>query len=476
MARSASTLTSKPVDPTTQEMLVLAMLSYRAYHSLRPGEVQLARLYGAVEDGLATLEQLDESWELVWGPAAYRAPFTTFDENVMYVARDRRTPDRYAVVVRGTNPVSASDWLFGDLWTGVLAPWEFGPAAQREGAAISLSTALGLNVLLHMHATGPRPGPVARIWRLADDEVGDLVRSTTRFVLRPFGGLAAVALRRLRFKLRADLRELKYLREHAVSRDPEERIDTLLAFRNSTAARRIRRRLVDAEGRLDDNAHRELLRLMEGSFRLRTRLAPGATLFEFLRAAVSEASGPVEVVVTGHSKGGALAPTLALALAQCQGSEHVHRPQRWDPDERATVHCYAYAGPTAGNAAFADLSDHVIGANCHRVANRLDMVPHAWMTRPSPRSKGLFIDDLPTLYAAPVHRIRSLDLLAKTVINDVAPLEYRHVGKHVTILDGEVDPERRLYFEQAAYQHMEAYLEMLDLDDMGLVDFVSPLR
>ena len=92
-----------------------------------------------------------------------------------------------------------------------------------------------------------------------------------------------------------------------------ERVDTLLAFRNSTAARRIRRRLVDADGRLDENTHRELLRLMEGSFRLRTRLAPGVTLVEFLRAAVSEASGPVDVVVTGHSKGGALAPTLALA-------------------------------------------------------------------------------------------------------------------------------------------------------------------
>jgi len=58
----------------------------------------------------------------------------------------------------------------------------------------------------------------------------------------------------------------------------------------------------------------------------------------------------------------------------------------------------------------------------------------------------------------------------------VAALDYRHVGEHVTILNGEVDPDRTLYFEQAAYQHMEAYLEMLDLDDMGLVDFVSPLR
>ena len=476
MARAAATKTSKAVTTTTQEMLVLAMLSYRAYHSLRPGEVQLARLHGAIEDGLATLEPLGENWELVWGPAAYRAPFTTFDENVMYLARDRRTPDRYAVVVRGTNPVSASDWLFGDLWTGVLSPWEFGSPAEHEGAAISLSTALGLNVLLHMHATGPRPGPVARIWRLADEDFGDAVRRTTRFILRPFGGLAAEALRRLRFRLRADLRELKHRREQAVSRDPEERVDTLLAFRNSTAARRIRRRLVDTEGRLDDNAHRELLRLMEGNFRLRTRLAPGATLLEFLKAAVAEASGPVEVVVTGHSKGGALAPTLALALAQCQGSDDVRRAARWDPEQRATVHCYAYAGPTAGNGAFADLSDRVIGANCHRIANALDMVPHAWMTRPSPRAKGLFIDDLPGLYAAPVHRIRSLDLLAKTVINDVAALDYRHVGEHVTILNGEVDPDRTLYFEQAAYQHMEAYLEMLDLDDMGLVDFVSPLR
>ena len=147
---------TEPVAPGTdldsaREMLVLSMLSYRAYHDLRPGEVQLARLRRAVERGLTELPVVADRWELVWGPAAYRAPFTVFDENVLYVVRNRTDTRRFAVVTRGTNPVSLADWLFGDLWTGLLTSWPFGDADDREGSPLLEDTCRGEQLFRNIH-------------------------------------------------------------------------------------------------------------------------------------------------------------------------------------------------------------------------------------------------------------------------------------------------------------------------------------
>jgi hypothetical protein len=476
MAASRTAVVSPATDlATAQEMLLLSMLSYRAYHDLRPGELRLGHLRTAVRRGLDELSQFEDRWELVWGPAAYRAPFTVFDENVMFVVRDRVDPGRFAISIRGTNPVSAADWLFGDLWTGVLTPWNHGDPETWNGAAISLSTALGINVLLHLHDPGPRPGAVARLWRHADEDIGDLVRATGRMVLEPFGGVAATALERLRLDLRAALRRAKHQREGMATADAVKRLNAAVAFRTSEDARRIRRLLASNGVVVDAERQQDVLRLLEGTFRVRTRLAPGATVLEFLRSAARETQGPIEVTVTGHSKGGALAPTFALALHQLRGKAHVRRRDRWDPDQRATVHCYSFAGPSAGNVAFAELSNRTIGDRCHRIANRLDIVPHAWMTRPTPRARGLYIENIPRVYGDEVHELRGLRKLAGAVAADVEPLGYTHVGKHVTLLDGTVDPKRRLFLEQVAYQHMEAYLELLGLGSLTTEDFFSPL-
>lgn len=460
---------------TAQQMLLLSMVSYRAYQDLRPGELRLAHLRSAVCRGLEELPPLAGRWELAWGPAAYRAPFTVFDENVVFVVRDRVDPGRLVISIRGTNPVSGADWLFGDLWTGVLTPWEYGDPETRNGAAISLSSALGINVLFHLHDPGLRPGPVSRMWRRADEDLGDVVRSTSRMLLEPFGEVAASALERLRLDLRAALRRVKHHREQMAGADAVERMNAALTFRTSDAARRVKHLLASDGVMIDAHRQHEILRLLEGSFRFRTRFAPGTTVLEFLRSAVRQAPANVEITVTGHSKGGALAPTFALALDQLRGKDHVRRRDRWDPDEQATVHCYSFAGPTAGNAAFAELSDRVIGDRCHRIANRLDIVPHAWMPRPTPRARGLYIENIPRVYGDEVHELRGLRKLAGAVAADVEPLGYTHVGKHVTLLDGAVDPKRRLFLEQVAYQHMEAYLELLGLGSLTTEDFFSPL-
>jgi hypothetical protein len=456
-------------------MLLLSMLSYRAYDDLRPGEVALGRLRRAVARGLTESPHLDGRWELVWGPAAYRAPFTVFDENVMYVVRDHEARHRFAVVVRGTNPVSLADWLFGDLWTGLLTAWEFGDPDDAPGAAVSLSSALGLNVLLHLRDPGPDPGPIARLWRRVDEDLGDPFRVAGRTALEPFGELAADVLERLRFELRSLVREIKHHRELWAAADPPDRISAMARLRTSDAAHRIRRLLAPGGIQVDPRIQHEVLRILEGSFRFRTRFAPGTTLIDHLTTAVKHSPAPVDVTVTGHSKGGALAPALALALEQLRGRRRVRRRDRWDPHEQATVQCFSFAGPTTGNVEFAALSDRLIGERCHRIANRLDIVPHAWSTRPTPRARGLYIENIPRVYGDQVHQLRGLPKLAGVVADDVRELRYSHVGSHVSLLDGEVDPERTLFLEQVSYQHMEAYLELLGIEGVGVDDFFSPV-
>ncbi len=462
-------------EPDAAEvMLTLAMLTYRAYHDLKPGQLRLARLRNAVRSGLEELPPTAGRYELAWGPAAYRAPFTVFDENVMYIVKHRNLP-RYIIAVRGTNPVSIIDWVFGDLWAGVDIAWPGAATAGYPQARVSLSSHLALNILLHLRSTGPRPTLVEGVWRVADETAGDLVRQGARKTLFATRGAIVPAMRTLRLQLRADLRELKHNREVLAAQSTEERIAGMMAARTSAPVQRVLGRVHSAAD-LGDAPQRELLRLLEGSFHCRSRLAPGTDLVEFLRAAVRSSEDPIEVAVTGHSKGGALSSTLALWLAQRQGTRGVRRRHRWDTEGKAVVSCWSFAGPTAGNSEFAEMSNEFIGDRCHRFSNRLDLVPHAWQVRPHRGAEGFYIENAPNLYGTGVHKIKGLGVLARAIAADVRPLDYRHVGKQVTVLDGVVDPDSTLYAEQVALQHMEGYLQGLGM--AGYADtgtFFSPL-
>ena len=99
--------------------------------------------------------------------------------------------------------------------------------------------------------------------------------------------------------------------------------------------------------------------------------APQQTLAGFLATEATRlAPTPLSLDVTGHSLGGALAPTLALYLKDTQSS--------WDPAGNATLAVTPLAGPTAGNAAFAGYSDERLRGAVDRLHNPLDVVPLAW--------------------------------------------------------------------------------------------------
>ena len=157
-----------------QVALTLAGLAYRGFHDVLRGADHTDRVRQAVVDGLHALAPLQEEWGLVWGPVTSRSGPDAFDSAAMYVVQNRREPARYVVAIRGTNPIAASDWLFGDFWVSTTVPWPYARAADR--VAVSASTALGLSKLTTMRSprlcpdafavsADDRPARTARGWR-----------------------------------------------------------------------------------------------------------------------------------------------------------------------------------------------------------------------------------------------------------------------------------------------------------------------
>lgn len=105
----------------------------------------------------------------------------------------------------------------------------------------------------------------------------------------------------------------------------------------------------------------------------------GTSLVDFLRTIVHQ---KVTITVAGHSLGGALAPTVALWLANTQQDLLC---LNWDPKKNATINLQAFAGPTPGNDAFGKFLHHKLGdQGLQAHYNTLDVVPHAWQLLTTP--------------------------------------------------------------------------------------------
>ena len=91
-------------------------------------------------------------------------------------------------------------------------------------------------------------------------------------------------------------------------------------------------------------------------------------------AAAKGQGTPATIWVTGHSLGGALAPTMALYLNDTKKTV-------WGTTDTAiSIHCLAVAGATPGGAAFSTYYNNELGANTIRVWNSHDVVPHGFDT------------------------------------------------------------------------------------------------
>jgi len=174
----------------------------------------------------------------------------------------------------------------------------------------------------------------------------------------------------------------------------------------------------------------------------------GQTIKEFLRGFLRLRPN-TEICVTGHSKGGPLSSTLALWLAHTQKPQ-TDAAEAWDPEGKATVLAYSFAGPTAGNAAFAAYSDSVLRANCHRVWNKRDIAPRAFIPTE--------MDEIPNLYKLNPLDMGLLRLLVKLVAHRVDGLDYKQVGGAGSMFDSGA-----LGLWDVVYEHLDSYLEQFGL-------------
>ncbi|NES64998.1 MAG: lipase family protein [Okeania sp. SIO2D1] len=108
----------------------------------------------------------------------------------------------------------------------------------------------------------------------------------------------------------------------------------------------------------------------------------GQSLLEFLGETVENSDDEIEIIFTGHSLGGALSPTLALAAFD-QKSE-------WAGEKPFKISVYPSAGPTPGNQDFSTYYDSELGNSTTRIWNDIDIVPHAW--------NETMLSEIPSLY------------------------------------------------------------------------------
>jgi hypothetical protein len=402
-----------------QAMLTLAGLTYRGFADPWAVPGHAGRVRAAVQAGLNDLAPVAGAWDLVWGPATGHAVKELVDSDAMYVVRHRRDPARYVVAIRGTNPISLADWTFGDFWVGttVLWPW----AAPADGAAVSASTALGLGVLQAMRARPPGPATAA--------SASSIITYAGRTLRRRgvAGSEHETPLAGLRNKLRGQATEL--VEAWQANASGPSAVDKVL---------KVTRRRAPA-----------LVRPRPGS----AGKAGETDLLTLLKSAAAKVDPPLDVTVTGHSKGAALVQAVALWLRDALDEP----AERWDAGRGATVACYGFAGPTPGNAAFARRFEATLGATHHHLRNRHDIVTHAWQVDE--------LADVPKLYG---DRTAAFRPIVDAIVAGVTPLDYRQVRPGVTEFAGPLRPESRGFAAEFIHQHLDAYLEYLGLDAVGI--------
>lgn len=111
----------------------------------------------------------------------------------------------------------------------------------------------------------------------------------------------------------------------------------------------------------------------------------GLTLTEYLASLVNTGNS-INLMVTGHSLGGALSTAMAYVLQTAQTQTGTFTKTdgsgsfsfgSWDPHQRASLQLLATASPAVGGTDFQSQIQDAFGA-ASVVWNQYDLVPHAW--------------------------------------------------------------------------------------------------
>lgn len=170
----------------------------------------------------------------------------------------------------------------------------------------------------------------------------------------------------------------------------------------------------------------------------------GKNITEFLTEVA--ATGPVNLLFTGHSLGGALSPTLALVFKQSQ-----KLTGGWDPNGNASISTVPFAGPTAGDADFATYFNSQLGDACDRIYNTLDVVPHAWEEDT--------LHEIPTLYSPAIEMTLPEKLLLEFIEKTVKGYTQVNTGNPISWT---VQPsDKPSFLNQVGTQHDDSYPVLL---------------
>jgi hypothetical protein len=139
--------------------------------------------------------------ELVWGPAVHQ-PLPDFigqtaklSDALVFICRDRATGE-YSVVFRGTNTISAIEWIYQDFMVQKQVPWrEIRPGSAPEDALVSEGTETAIQMRLEL---SPAEGSAGAGVSLAEAFVAMVERSkapcVAHFTGHSLGGLLAPAM------------------------------------------------------------------------------------------------------------------------------------------------------------------------------------------------------------------------------------------------------------------------------------------
>jgi hypothetical protein len=180
----------------------------------------------------------------------------------------------------------------------------------------------------------------------------------------------------------------------------------------------------------------------------------GQTLLSYLQARADASTSTL--IFTGHSLGGALSPTLALALKE----------QGLNLKDWKAVYVYPTAGPTAGNATFATYFSQTFpqsatGSQPWQVwnadlANSLDIVPRAWNAQT--------LATIPNLYAPKVTTLPFFHVLVGLKVMQAQDLGYTRFGTASDFTGSSVLGSGEIFKKEALYQHIYAYLGLMGVE------------
>jgi hypothetical protein len=207
---------------------------------------------------------------------------------------------------------------------------------------------------------------------------------------------------------------------------------------------------------------------------------------------------PINLCVTGHSLGGMLASTFALYLYEIQS--------QWDSKGNSNLSCISFAGPTAGNAAFATYSDNVfsamssppnwdttLGTNCDAVRCSLDVAPLFYTAgnfssdkvsplltiynkNPTTGKSGIDFSNLRNMQKA---EFDGLNTVMGMMASLLTQQEYTQIVKDAPMLNGQFQPPvpplkdgdfggtfeayLKAYMNEVVYQHSVSYPTLLNV-------------